>query len=97
MQARVFIRNVIVQAVERGFMRRLPKIFASEKVQGPRMSDETVRAIAAETLETRQRRVQLKEQLKMLRESQMKIKEVESKIDKSKVRMHAFLFTARTR
>ncbi|RYP44299.1 hypothetical protein DL768_009224 [Monosporascus sp. mg162] len=79
--AETFLRNVIVQAVERGFMRGLPTIFASEKVVAPYMSDETVRQIAGDSPETREKRLQLKEQAKKLREACAKINNLRGKIE----------------
>jgi hypothetical protein len=83
MQARVFVHNVTVQVIERGYMRGLPKIFASRHVF--RMGDETVRVIASETPETRERRMRLKEQVEGLQESLVRFRDITSTIDKSKV------------
>ncbi|KAI1350189.1 dynamin family protein [Xylaria sp. FL0043] len=79
--AGTFLRNVIVQAVERGFMRGLPTIFASEKVVAPDMSDETVRQIAGDDPQTRKKRLQLKEQAKELREAYAKINNLRGKFE----------------
>ncbi|RYP76199.1 hypothetical protein DL769_003670 [Monosporascus sp. CRB-8-3] len=79
--AETFLRNVIVQAVERGFMRGLPTIFASEKVVAPYMSNETVRQIAGDNPDTRKKRLQLKEQAKELMEAYAKINNLRGKIE----------------
>ncbi|RYP71784.1 hypothetical protein DL771_004596 [Monosporascus sp. 5C6A] len=79
--AGTFVRNVIVQAVERGFMRGLPTIFASEKVVAPYISDETVRQIVRDNPTTRKKRLQLKEQAKELREAYTKINNLRGKIE----------------
>jgi hypothetical protein len=72
--AETFIRNVIVQAVERGFMRGLPTIFGSEKLVSPEMTNEKLRQIAGDNPKSRQSRRELNERT-------MKVKETYSKID----------------
>jgi len=82
-QTRVFVRNATVQVIERGFMRGLPGIFAPSKVY--RLGNEAIRAIAADTPETRERRRQLKQQVEALQDSVSELRGIGRTIDKFKV------------
>lgn len=83
--AETFIRNVIVQAVERGFMRGLPTIFGSEKLVSPEMTDEKLRKIAGDNPKSRQSRLQLKGQAMKLKEAYSKIDSLLGKFENSAV------------
>lgn len=67
LSARVFIRNVITQVVERHLLQGLYHIFSSVKAN--RLSDETVEAIAAENKATRDKRTALKDKKAAIEEA----------------------------
>jgi len=82
MFAKNFIRNVIVQAVERGFMEGVRKIFDSKKAAMKKhMSDEMVTKIASENEETRQSRIRLSTQARELRGALFMIGSVSDQVD----------------
>lgn len=61
----VFVDNIVVLAVENCLLRPLRKIFTSKMVTG--MSDDQIKEIAAEPQETRDERLQMTIDLKLLR------------------------------
>lgn len=65
--ARCFIRNVIMQVVERHLLQGMYSIFESVKCLA--MSVDAVEAIAAENRETRERRVKLKQRKRAIEEA----------------------------
>lgn len=65
--ARCFIRNVIMQVVERHLLQGMYSIFESVKCLA--MNEETVEAIAAENRETRERRLKLKQRKRAIEEA----------------------------
>ncbi|KAH6671977.1 P-loop containing nucleoside triphosphate hydrolase protein [Halenospora varia] len=67
--AKVFIRNIIVQVIERHLMEGVRKLFDSSRATSHTMSDETIKAIASESVETRERRTSLTNQEKKLAEA----------------------------
>lgn len=65
--ARIFIRNVITQVVERHLLLGMLKLF--NPVEILRMPNGIIESIAAENKETRERRIKLKEQKKAIEEA----------------------------